>query len=88
MHRRISFRVYERYDSGAFFRLMENTLHKYIIQRLLQLIPVLIGITFLSFAMMRVAGSDAITELYGDKGRSHRKSSMPDGRSSAWISLF
>ena len=47
---------------------MENTLHKYIIQRLLQLIPVLIGITFLSFAMMRIAGSDAITELYGDKG--------------------
>ena len=28
----------------------------------------LIGITFLSFAMMRVAGSDAIIELYGDKG--------------------
>ena len=28
----------------------------------------LIGITFLSFAMMRMAGSDAITELYGDKG--------------------
>ena len=41
---------------------------KYIIHRSLQLIPVLIGITFLSFAMMRVAGSDAITELYGDKG--------------------
>ena len=41
---------------------------KYIIQRFLQLIPVLIGITFLSFAMMRVAGSDAIIELYGDKG--------------------
>ena len=34
----------------------------------MQLIPVLIGITFLSFAMMRIAGSDAITELYGDKG--------------------
>lgn len=41
---------------------------KYILQRLLQLIPILIGITFLSFAMMRVAGSDAITELYGEKG--------------------
>ncbi len=41
---------------------------KYIGKRLLQLIPILIGITFLSFAMMRVAGSDAITELYGDKG--------------------
>ena len=41
---------------------------KYILQRLLQLIPVLIGITFLSFGMMRMAGSDAIPELYGDKG--------------------
>ena len=41
---------------------------KYIFKRLLQLIPILIGITFLSFAMMHVAGSDAVTELYGDKG--------------------
>ena len=41
---------------------------KYILKRFLQLIPVLVGITFLSFAMMRIAGSDAITELYGDKG--------------------
>lgn len=41
---------------------------KYIGKRLLQLIPVLLGITFLSFAMMRAAGSDAIVELYGDKG--------------------
>ena len=40
----------------------------YIFKRFLQLIPILLGITFLSFAMMRVAGSDAITELYGDKG--------------------
>ena len=43
-------------------------MRKYILQRFLQLIPVLIGITFLSFAMMRMAGSDAITEMYGDKG--------------------
>lgn len=41
---------------------------KYIGKRLLQLIPVLLGITFLSFAMMRLAGSDTITEMYGDKG--------------------
>jgi peptide/nickel transport system permease protein len=39
-----------------------------VIQRFLQLIPVLLGITFLSFAMMRIAGSDAITELYSNKG--------------------
>ncbi len=43
-------------------------LTKYIGKRLLQLIPVLLGITFLSFAMMRAAGSDAVIELYGDKG--------------------
>lgn len=41
---------------------------RYSGRRLMQLIPVLIGITFLSFAMMRAAGSDAVTELYGDKG--------------------
>lgn len=41
---------------------------KYIGKRLLQLLPVLLGVTFLSFAMMRAAGSDAFTELYGDKG--------------------
>ena len=41
---------------------------RYVMRRFLQLIPVLIGITFLSFAMMRIAGSDAITEMYGDKG--------------------
>ena len=40
----------------------------YIGKRLLQLIPVVLGITFLSFAMMRIAGSDAVIELYGDKG--------------------
>lgn len=28
---------------------------KYVIKRLLQLIPVVLGITFLSFAMMRLA---------------------------------
>lgn len=35
---------------------------KYIIKRLLLLIPILLGITFLSFAMMRIAGSDAILQ--------------------------
>jgi len=43
-------------------------MRKYVIQRFLQLIPVLIGITFLSFAMMRLAGSDAVEELYSNVG--------------------
>lgn len=41
---------------------------KYIIKRLLQLIPVLLGITFLSFAMMRLAGGDAVTYMYENAG--------------------
>lgn len=41
---------------------------KYVLKRLLQLIPILLGITFLSFAMMCVAGSDAVTELYTNRG--------------------
>ena len=41
---------------------------RYTLRRLIQLIPILIGITFLSFAMMRLAGSDAITEMYANKG--------------------
>lgn len=41
---------------------------KYTLHRFLQLIPILIGITFLSFAMMRIAGSDAITEKYENTG--------------------
>ena len=41
---------------------------KYIIKRLLQLIPILIGITFLSFAMMRLAGGDAVTYMYDNAG--------------------
>lgn len=35
-------------------------MRRYVIKRLLQLIPILLIITFLSFAMMRLAGSDAV----------------------------
>lgn len=41
---------------------------KYIIKRLFQLFPILIGITFLSFAMMRLAGGDAVTYMYENAG--------------------
>lgn len=43
---------------------------RYIRKRLLQLIPILLGITFLSFAMMRIAGGDAITQMYEAAGTS------------------
>ena len=41
---------------------------KYIAKRLIQLIPILIGVTFLSFAMMRLAGGDAVTYMYENAG--------------------
>ncbi len=43
-------------------------MRSYFLKRLLQLLPILIGITFLSFAMMRIAGSDAVTEMYANAG--------------------
>ena len=48
--------------AGLAARGKELKLRKYIIKRLLQLIPIVIGITFLSFAMMRIAGSDAVLQ--------------------------
>ena len=40
----------------------------YAARRLLQLIPILFGITFLSFVLMYMAGSDAVTEMYTNRG--------------------
>ena len=37
-------------------------LRTYFLKRLLLLIPMVLGITFFSFAMMRVAGSDAVLQ--------------------------
>lgn len=41
---------------------------KYVIHRLLQLIPILFIITFLSFGMMRLAGSDAVLQKMENTG--------------------
>ena len=43
-------------------------MEKYVIKRLLLLIPILLGITFLSFAMMRLAGSDAVLQQAESSG--------------------
>lgn len=40
----------------------------YVIRRLLQLIPILLVITFLSFGMMRLAGSDAVIQKMENTG--------------------
>lgn len=42
---------------------------KFVIRRLLQLIPILFAITFLSFAMMRVAGSDVVEQKMLNTGQ-------------------
>ena len=41
---------------------------KYVLKRLLQLIPILLVITFLSFGMMRLAGSDAVLQKMENTG--------------------
>nr|WP_330388754.1 nickel ABC transporter permease [Pseudobutyrivibrio sp. NOR37] len=42
---------------------------KYTIKRILQLIPILFAITFLSFAMMRLAGSDVVEQKMLNTGQ-------------------
>ena len=42
---------------------------KYTITRILQLIPILFAITFLSFAMMRLAGSDVVEQKMLNTGQ-------------------
>ncbi|AJC11429.1 nickel transporter permease NikB [Berryella intestinalis] len=41
---------------------------RYVARRLLQLVPILLGITLLSFGMMRLAGGDAVTALIENQG--------------------
>jgi peptide/nickel transport system permease protein len=41
---------------------------KYITRRILQLIPILLGITFLSFALMQTTSTDAVDRLYENAG--------------------
>lgn len=41
---------------------------KYVMRRLLQLIPILLAITFLSYGMMRIAGSDTVEQKMENTG--------------------
>ncbi|MFA6851247.1 MAG: ABC transporter permease, partial [Selenomonadaceae bacterium] len=43
-------------------------MQKYIIKRCIQLIPILFGITFLSFSMMHITADDAVDMLYEQSG--------------------
>ena len=41
---------------------------KYILNRLLQLVPILLGITFLTFGMMQFAADDAVDKIFEQSG--------------------
>ena len=41
---------------------------RYVISRLVQLVPILVGITFLSFGMMQLAADDAVDLMYEQSG--------------------
>lgn len=47
---------------------MDIKMKKYVTKRLLQLLPILLVITFLSFGMMRLAGSDAVLQKMENTG--------------------
>lgn len=51
-------------------RLSHRGTGAYVLRRLLQLIPLLLGITLLSFALMRLAAGDAVDMLYENLGTS------------------
>ena len=44
-------------------------MRKYAFRRLLQLIPILFAITFLSYGMMRIAGRDVVTQKMENTGQ-------------------
>ena len=44
------------------------TMKRYVIDRLIQLVPILIGITFLTFGMMQFAADDAVDIIYEQSG--------------------
>ena len=43
-------------------------MHKYIFSRLIQLVPILLGITFLTFALMQLSAEDAVDMIYRQSG--------------------
>lgn len=43
-------------------------MRKYVVKRLIQLIPIILGVTFLSFAMMRTASGDVVDVMFENSG--------------------
>ena len=64
-------------------------MRNYVLRRLLQLIPILLILTFLSFGMMRLAGSDAVLQKMENTGMAVSQETIDDARAErGWISPF
>ena len=57
-----------------------NAMRNYALRRLLQLIPILLILTFLSFGMMRLAGSDAVLQKMENTGMAVSQETIDDAR--------
>ena len=55
-------------------------MRNYVLRRLLQLIPILLILTFLSFGMMRLAGSDAVLQKMENTGMAVSQETIDDAR--------
>ena len=65
-------------------------MRNYALRRLLQLIPILLILTFLSFGMMRLAGSDAVLQKMENTGMavSQEVDRRCESGAGAWTSPF
>ena len=55
-------------------------MRNYVLRRLLQLIPILLILTFLSFGMMRLAGSDVVLQKMENTGMAVSQETIDDAR--------
>ena len=50
------------------YKKERKQMNHYVLKRMIQLIPILFAITFLSYGMMRIAGSDVVTQKMENTG--------------------
>lgn len=55
-------------------------MRKYVFKRLIQLVPIILGITFMSFALMQTASGDVIDAMYENAGSTASQKVMEEKR--------
>ena len=60
----------------------------YALKRLLQLIPILLAITFLSYGMMRIAGSDVVEQKMENTSGTVSQEMIDNARAELGLSLI